>query len=32
MRNVSIIGDYLIKNIFFLDKAYDLSTYVFKIY
>jgi hypothetical protein len=30
--NLSIIGDYLIRNNIFLDKAYELSTYLFKTY
>ena len=30
--NLSIIGDYLIRNNIFLDKAYELSTYLFNIY
>ena len=30
--NLSIIDDYLIRNNIFLDKAYELSTYLFKIY
>jgi hypothetical protein len=29
---LSIIGDYLIKNTIFLDKSYELSTYLSKIY
>ena len=29
--NISIIGDYLIRNNIFLDKAYDLSTYLIKL-
>jgi hypothetical protein len=29
--NLSIIGDYLIRNNIFLDKAYELFTYLFKI-
>ena len=30
--NLSIIGDCLITNNIFLDKAYELSTYLFEIY
>ena len=29
--NLSIIGDYLMRNNIFLDEAYDLSTYLIKI-
>ena len=31
IRNLYIIGDHLIRNNIFLDKAYDLSTYLIKI-
>ena len=31
IRNLSIIGDYLIRNNIFRDEAYDLSTYLIKI-
>jgi hypothetical protein len=32
IRNLSIIGDYLMRNNIFLDEAYELSTYLFRIY
>ena len=31
IRNLSIIGDYLIRKNIFLDEAYDLSTHLIKI-
>ena len=31
IENLSIVGDYLIRNNIFLDKAYDLSTYLINI-
>ena len=31
IRNLSIIGEYLMRNNIFLDKAYDLPTYLTKI-